>query len=751
MPRQLPAAGRHFVNRTEELGRLDAVLAQEGGVFTIPVCVIAGTAGAGKTSLALRWAHQVRDRFPDGQLHVDLRGYDPGDPVTAEQVLPRFLVALGTPADAVPADPDAAAALYRSLLADRVMLIVLDNAATVAQVRPLLPGSARSLTLVTSRGRLSGLAVRDGAHRLTLNVLAEAQAVELLRTVTDGHRSDSTHDLTELARLCAGLPLALRLAAERAASRPRTELAELLADLRDESALWDVLSTGDEEEAEAVGTVFAWSYRALPPDAARLFRLLGLHPGPWIGARAAAALAGAGLRRVGRLLDTLVGAHLLEQKAPDRYEFHDLLRAYARDQARREESAEGHTSALMRLLDWYLHTADAAQRRLRPAEDPLVTGPPAAGVSPLGFADHDRAVDWAEAEQVNFLPLVRAAEKNGHDRHAWLLPAVLWNAGPPSSPPADWLTMGRIGLDTARRLGDPVAESRLLEDFGFAWVRLNRLDEAQSCHERVLRIRRELADAPGEATSLNALGLVHLRRRQLGRARESLERAADAFGALGETHWQAVALANTALAHYRAGQIGQAATPLHTALAVHRRQDRTRSIGNALWILSGIHRARGEFPEALRAAEEAVRIALDQRSHVLEGCWLLALGEARYALGEYGDALAAYRRSGALHRRLGDRGREALAWQGAGETCFRLGRGAEAAALLRAAVAVQRALGDAWQEARALEELGVTRNEEAPGEARRHWAEALERMAGFGDPKAAAARERLRGRLAGGG
>ena len=221
----------------------------------VSVYVIAGTAGAGKTSLALRWSHQVAARFPDGQLYVNLRGYDPGEPVTPHEALHRFLTALGVEARAVPQDPDAAAALFRSLLADRRMLILLDNAATVGQVRPLLPGGGPSLAVVTSRSRLSGLAVRDGARTLTLGTLPEPEAVALLHAVTSGYRpDDDPAKLTELARLCARLPLALRIAAERAASHPHMQLDDLIADLRDESALWDALSTGDDEDADAVRT-----------------------------------------------------------------------------------------------------------------------------------------------------------------------------------------------------------------------------------------------------------------------------------------------------------------------------------------------------------------------------------------------------------------------------------------------------------------------------------------------------------------
>ncbi|WP_349876351.1 NB-ARC domain-containing protein [Micromonospora sp. HUAS YX12] len=314
-PRQLPGDVRGFVNRVKELRALDRLLGDDAVAASL--VVLTGTAGVGKTALALRWAHAVRHRFPDGELYANLRGYDPGQPSRPEQVLDRFLRALGVPASAIPADLEDRETLYRSRLADRRVLVVLDNAATVRQVRPLLPGTSSCLVIVTSRSMLSGLVSRDGGRRLTLRMLAEEDAVTLLQDVTAEYRTgDDAVELAELARLCARLPLALRIAAERAASRPFMPLSELIHDLRDESALWDALTAEDGEEADAVRSVFAWSYRALNTPAARLFRLLGLHPGPDLGTPAAAALAGSPVSQIRQPLDALVGAHLLEQSAP---------------------------------------------------------------------------------------------------------------------------------------------------------------------------------------------------------------------------------------------------------------------------------------------------------------------------------------------------------------------------------------------------------------------------------------------------
>lgn len=753
-PRQLPADIHGFVNRSDELAQLNAVLADEdGSPLVISVFVIAGTAGAGKTSLALRWAHQVQGRFPDGQLYVNLRGYDPAEPVTAQETLHRFLTALGVPASAIPPDLDAAAALYRSILADRRILVVLDNAATVSQVRPLLPASAGSLVIVTSRSRLSGLAVRDGARRLTLGTLPQPEAVALLRAVTAGYRpEDDEEQLTELAELCARLPLALRIAAERAVAHPYLQLHDLIADLRDESALWDALSTGDDKEAEAVRTVFAWSYRALSADAARLFRLLGLHPGPHFGLQATAALAGLPPGRTRQLLDSLVGAHLVEQTAPDRYEFHDLLRAYATDQAHQEEPPQERDAALHRVLSWYLHSADAAQGWISPSEPRLPLDPPPEGVQVVPFADYDAAVDWAERDHANLLRAVRAASDAGHVRLACQLCEILWYAGSPSAPGADWIGISEIGLSAAERLGDRSAESRLLIALGMSYTRISRFTDSLTCYRKALIICRETGDRLDEAHALNLIGLVHLTTRRLAEAADHFQQAIDLFREQGSDRWEASARSNLASTYQGAGR-SDAEAVIRAALGAHRALGNQRSEGNILRVLAEWQCEHGQVEEALASARAALDISLVLRDQRLEAYWLLTLGDVQQAAGQLEDALASYHRSAQLHRRLGNRSREALAWHGTGETYTRLGRPEEAAHFHRRAAAVHHELGDSWNEAMALDGLAAALADKDREAARQAWsqAERLLSEADFQDPRAESVRERLRRSLDGSG
>jgi NB-ARC domain len=401
VPRQLPVNVAHFTGRDAELAKLDALLTHDEAAqpTAMVISAIAGTAGVGKTALVVHWAHRVRNYFPDGQLFVNLRGYDPGPPVSPEQALEEFLRALHVAAERIPAGLEARAALYRSLLHGRRILIVLDNANSAEQVRSLLPGSPTCRAVVTSRSRLPGLIARDGASRVIVDLLSQAEAIALLRDIIGNARVAAEPEATaELARQCAYLPLALRIAAERAVTHPHTTLADLTDELAVERDRLDLLATVDEEdETTAVRAVFSWSYHALPPEAARMFRSLGLHAGPDISAPAAAALTNITYAQARRLLETLVSMHLIEETARDRYRFHDLLRVYAAERAKVEETDQDRRAAVRRVLTWYLHTGDAADRILNPHRHRIpLDHPEDVSSPPLEFTSYGQALDWCQ-------------------------------------------------------------------------------------------------------------------------------------------------------------------------------------------------------------------------------------------------------------------------------------------------------------------------------------------------------------------
>ncbi|WP_406070336.1 ATP-binding protein [Micromonospora sp. NBC_01638] len=742
-PQQLPGDVRGFVNRVEELQTLNRLLTDGEGSVNVSLSVITGTAGVGKTSVALRWAHSIRSRFPDGQLYANLRGYDPGEPAKPEQILDRFLRALGVPPSAVPADPDERAALYRSRLAGRRVLVVLDNAATARQVRPLLPGTDRCLVVVTSRNMLSGLATRDGGRRLTLRMLNEEDAVALLRDITSAYRSgDDPDELTELARLCARLPLALRIAAERAAGRPFMPLGELIQDLRDESALWDALTAEEDEESDAVRAVFAWSYRALNPTAARLFRLLGMHPGPDVTAPAAAALTGGPVSRVRQPLDALVSAHLLEQSAPGRYQLHDLLRAYAVDQVRHLESTEDRQAALRRGLDWYLHTADAALTRTLPFYRTVPLDPPT-DVTPLAFTTNPEADAWFDAERDNLVAATRVAAEAGLPQIAWQLAALLRSVFMHQNAFESWFATARIGLSAARTLGDRRGEAETLESLGKAHFQARQLTEAAEYHRAALVIRQEIGDEYGTAVSINALGLLGLRRRHLTESLTHFGESLAIFERLGNQRWQALLLSNLAETRYELGDLPEAADLLGRALVVQREIDDRGQEGNSLFFLSMTLRELGRTGEALAAIEAAIAIA-EGASQLWLGHWLVEYARVLRALGRPAEALEAVHRAATIQRRLGDRSREAMALDGAGEACRELGQADEAIVFHLRAAAVHRQLGDDWHLALTLDHLATALAAAGrPDEAGQHRREAHSLLSGFDDARAAATRQRI--------
>jgi DNA-binding SARP family transcriptional activator len=457
VPRQLPSGTPAFAGRTAELAELDRLLppADATGKDSASAAILAvsGTAGAGKSALAVHWARRVVHRFRDGQLYADLRGFAPsGTPATTSETLGSFLAALGVPPGHVPPAQEAQAALYRSLLAGKQMLVVLDNARDEQQLRPLLPRSPRSLVLATSRNQLTGLAATDGARLITLDLLPHGEAVRLL-TLRLGCQATAEPAATdEIASLCARLPFAMAVAAARAAARPSFPLAALAAELRDSAGRLDALDSGDP--AVSVRTMFSWSYQQLSAGAARMFRLLGLHPGPDITAPAAASMAGLDEAAGRRELRELSRAQVLAERVPGRYAFHDLLRAYAADQARAHDSHCQRAAAIGRLLDHYLHTGSQGAFLLCPAHEPIALTARDPAVVPERLSDRQQALAWFEAEQHVLIATAALAGRSGFDVHAREILRIMMPFLATRGRYQQWTATQRMALASARTMTD---------------------------------------------------------------------------------------------------------------------------------------------------------------------------------------------------------------------------------------------------------------------------------------------------------
>ena len=501
IPRQLPAAAAHFAGRAAELKILDGLLeppgSQNGTAGAVVIVAIGGIAGVGKTTLAVHWAHQVAGRFPDGQLYANLRGFDPaGTPAIPGEVIRGFLDAFQVPADRIPPGAAEQAGLYRSLLAGRRMLILLDNVRDAEQVRQLLPGASGCLVVVTSRSQLAGLAATHGARLVNLEMLSGDEPAELLaRRLGPDRVTAEPQAVRELAGLCGGLPLALAITAARAAARPGFRLADLAAGLRDEGSRLDGFDAG--EEAASIRAAFFWSYQSLTPQAGRLFRLLGLHPGPDISALAAASLAGLDMAQARRLLGQLTGACLITEHVPGRYSFHDLLRAYAAEQARAVEPGTGLREATGRVLDHYMHGAAAADRLLNPQRDLIDLGQPQPGTRPESFDDARQALAWFEAEHTVLLAAVALADRHGFGAYAWQLPWALATFLDRQAHWHEWEAIQHIAVAAAQRLGGKAAQAHARRGLGHVCVLLGSYSDANDQFDQALRLYRELGDRNG--------------------------------------------------------------------------------------------------------------------------------------------------------------------------------------------------------------------------------------------------------------
>ncbi|WP_409493680.1 tetratricopeptide repeat protein [Amycolatopsis sp. cmx-11-12] len=712
VPRQLPAEPPGFTGRAIELSILDELVPRAtGSGGTVAIAAVTGTAGAGKTALAVHWAHRVKNRFPDGQFYANLRGHSPAPSATALEVLTRFLSALEVPAERLPADTETASALYRTLMTDRKALVLLDNVDTADQVRPLLPAGPGCLVLVTARDRMTGLVALHGARRLTLDMLDPGEALELLARLLGAERVRAEREAAaEVAGLCAYLPLALRIAAANLADNPGNGIEDYAIELRKGNLLAALTVPGDEQIA--VRTAFDLSYSALPAETRRLFRLLSLVPGNDIGVEAVEILSGTD--QASRMLDTLAGAHLVEQHAPDRYRFHDLLRRYAADRLESRESPAERESARRRLHEWYLRAVDHAAKIVYPH---MFRIPLSVPDGPIPVA----AADWLETELANVVAVVEDAARNGPRPVAWLLADALRGYFWMSLRQVEWRAAAGAALSAAEEDGDlraraaarfsladlsfrqgryreavrrytgalvlarradwVEAQAAVLGNLGCAYWQSGRLPAAAVRFSRALELSRRAGRPAGEAVALGNLGLVHWEMGDLPRAAEHYARALRRYRRIGSRYGEAINLSNLGQVQHARGRATEAAGLLAEALTLHRDAGNRAGEAETLGRLASVYCDLGRLTDALDHARDGLRLARETGEPRGEGEALVALAVVHHRAGHRQDAVRRYRQALALLRETGDRYPEVDALIGLATATGDLGQARQALAL----------------------------------------------------------------------
>jgi DNA-binding SARP family transcriptional activator/tetratricopeptide (TPR) repeat protein len=614
---QLPAPVVSFTGRADELAGLDRIRHAAQREDHPAVVALVGPAGAGKTAMALHWSHHHRLEYPDGQLFIDLQGYGEGSrKLTAAEALERFLRALGVTGDDVPTSTQERSALFRSLVATRTLLVVLDNVRSSADVRPLLPSSVSCLTIVTSRNALDGLVARGDAHRVQVGRLPTKDALALLYTIAGDRLHARPRAATRLVGLCDNLPLALRIAAARVVATPQRPIEDLLADLADARIRLDALCVEDGDSA--VQTTLASSYRAVPPDAQRLIRLLAIHPGEDLDLPAVAALIEGTPERARRLLGILVDEHLVERRSGERFGMHDLVRLLASRQAERDDSEAARLHAMKGLLHWYIHAAEAAEKVLNPSPTRLV--PPAATrpAQTPEFDDVAAAFAWLDRERANLFAAVRyAAEHELHDE-VWLLANGLSTYLRRRYYLAEFIELFELGLAAAAASGHPAGEAVMANGLGVAYSYARRVGDALSTYERAEALFERLNDRHHQAAALVNMGCICMEAAEYRRSEQYLDRARVVARRDGNLRVDAVCQSNLGLLYLRLGQFDRAEPLLREALQIAERLDYQHSRATVLEYLGDLSMARSQPGQAARWYEEALAAARTIGDRVVE-------------------------------------------------------------------------------------------------------------------------------------
>jgi transcriptional regulator with XRE-family HTH domain/tetratricopeptide (TPR) repeat protein len=654
VPAQMPAALPDFTGRHELLAGLRETFTGHGDAVT--VVAIHGPGGIGKTCVAIQLAHELADAYPDGQLYVNLRGSGP-EPLSAADVLTRFIRDMGMDYQILGTDEAELAALYRSAILGRRMLILLDNAADVAQVRPLLPAIGCAV-LVTSRIQLADL---EGARLVGIGLLSDDDARELFTRIVGTPRATAERAATtRLLDCCQGLPLAVRIAAARLASRPNWTVAHVADRLADERNRLNELRLGDLE----VRASFEVSYTALttrgsPGEvAAKAFDLLGLWEGADISRSAAAALLGWPEHAATAALENLVDASLLESIAVDRYQCHDLLRLYAAERARQRGDQREHELALRRLLTWYVHTANAAIVKIEPARRRAALDqaePEALGVSPLTFADHKTALGWCDRELANFVTATRQAAAAGLHEHAWRLPALLWRFFLRRSHWAEWIETHQIALTSARVLGNRPVEGWILNYLGFASLQQHRLSDAGNQLRQSLDIAREVSSRNAEARTLSYLGIAAEQQGDLAESARLFHASLAICRDIGDEYAEAFTLSKLGEVLGRDGSSREAIEMVRQSLLIRRQIGDRYGEADSLNQLGALCCNALSPEEAADCLTQALMICREVGDRNGEARTLINLGDVGAHQGDTGAACAWYQQALSIQEAIGDR------------------------------------------------------------------------------------------------
>ncbi|WP_019870984.1 AfsR/SARP family transcriptional regulator [Salinispora oceanensis] len=722
-PAQLPAPVGYFTGRGTELGELSSVI-ETGHDDVRPVVLISGQGGIGKTSLAVQWAGSVAHRFPDGQLFVNLRGHDRADALAPAEVVAVLLRCLGIPDDRLPTGLAERVALYRTVLADQRMLVVLDDVGSTEQVLPVIPGSAASLLVLTSRNSLVALVTHTRVHTILPDLFSQDEATDLMAKMLGAERVGRERDaVAGLAELCGRLPLALRIAAAKLAMRPAQPIAVLVEELSDGDRLAHL---SVENGSRDVSVVFASAYQSLSVPAMRLFRLLGLHPGPHIGAPLAAALCGlpADVRR--HALAELVAAHLIAEPQPGRYQFHDLVRLFARRCALADEPASTRAEVAERLLDWYLVGAETATQVLDSSLDRVaaVLRHPA---PELPFpAARAHAIAFLESERENLLPVVRYAEEHAQPAAACQLTYLLTSYFDVHGDWSERVEMCKHGVRAARRLGDPVLEAEMHRALGVAYRTTHQLDRALDSHNQALALLRPLGDESGLAYVYNNIGGAFVEMRRFTAAIEAYETALRLHDHCGNQAGAATAQRNLGYVQVRMGRADLSFAPLNAALATSRSIGLHRLEASTLNSLGEAYLQQTRHESALDCFHGAFAVSRETDDRRYQMVALSDLGRTYLARGDPASAVEHFDRALAMSRRLGHRHIEARTLNQLGEAQLRLANLDEAHRCLTASASLRRSVPDLYEQAHVHRNLGdLAELTGSRGAAQRHWSTAV--------------------------